>query len=103
MGLSQEALASKVKVHRKTISRWETGGTGREPSLRQLLRLAEILRVSGRWLIGDKEDHSPPFYPRAVDLPYFELYIGMDEAGKEALRSMVVEASEAIARARRRR
>lgn len=50
---SQSDLARKMRVNRQTVSRWCTGeGTKPEPEM--LVKLADALQVSVRWLaIGD--------------------------------------------------
>ena len=42
-GLTQSGLAERMGVEQPTVQRWETGK--REPTLEQILRLAEILEV----------------------------------------------------------
>ena len=42
--MSQEALAKQLDVKQNTVSQWETGA--RNPSLKMLLRITEILECS---------------------------------------------------------
>lgn len=49
-GITQEQLAKKLNISLKTISHWETGYT--EPSVSQLISLADIYSVSLDELVG---------------------------------------------------
>ena len=49
-GLTQKDLADKLNISLKTISHWETGYT--EPSLAQLVMLADFYSVSLDELVG---------------------------------------------------
>lgn len=48
--ITQEQLAKKLNISLKTISHWETGYT--EPSLTQLIAIADLYSVSLDELIG---------------------------------------------------
>ena len=48
--ITQEQLAKKLNISLKTISHWETGYT--EPSISQLITLADIYSVSLDELVG---------------------------------------------------
>ena len=49
-GLTQEQLAEKLNVSRRTVSRWETGSN--TPDLDVLLQLADIYEVDLRSLLN---------------------------------------------------
>ena len=49
-GITQENLAKKLNISLKTISHWETGYT--EPSITQLIAIADIYSVSLDELVG---------------------------------------------------
>ncbi|WP_225865848.1 helix-turn-helix transcriptional regulator [Dyadobacter aurulentus] len=52
MGWSQDELAEKIKRRDKqTISAWETGK--RDPSLKELIKLAEVFNATVAQLIGE--------------------------------------------------
>lgn len=48
--ITQEQLAKKLNISLKTISHWETGYT--EPSITQLIALADLYAVSLDDLVG---------------------------------------------------
>ena len=48
--ITQEQLAKKLNISLKTISHWETGYT--EPSINQLIVLADLYSVSLDELVG---------------------------------------------------
>jgi transcriptional regulator with XRE-family HTH domain len=50
-GLTQAELASQTKVHRKTVSSWETRGK-LTPRATTLAALCRVLRVSPEWLLN---------------------------------------------------
>ena len=49
-GFTQGSLAEKLNISLKTVSHWETGYT--EPSVSQLIALAELYGVSLDELVG---------------------------------------------------
>lgn len=51
-GIDQTELAKKLNITVKTVSHWETGYT--EPSIAQLIQLADIFSVSLDELVGRK-------------------------------------------------
>ena len=53
VGLSQAQLAEKLGTTQKTVSHWETGYT--EPSIAQLIDLANIFKVTLDDLVGRDE------------------------------------------------
>jgi transcriptional regulator with XRE-family HTH domain len=55
-GLSQAQVASKLKVHRPTISEMEAGR--RSVSAEELQQLAELYGVTGSWLLGKETGKS---------------------------------------------
>ena len=62
--LSQEELAEKFGVERATISRWEN--QKHDPSISDLVRLANFFKVSIDYLVGVTNDPTPPI-PLKVD------------------------------------
>ena len=48
--ITQEQLAKKLNISLKTVSHWETGYT--EPSINQLIALADLYSVSLDDLVG---------------------------------------------------
>lgn len=57
-GLSQDALARVVEVSKNTVARWEGGAV---PSGVTIVRLADELGVSVRWLLtGTNETATAP-------------------------------------------
>ena len=52
--ISQGVLAEKLNISLKTVSHWETGYT--EPSVSQLIQLAEYFDVSLDELLGRAND-----------------------------------------------
>jgi transcriptional regulator with XRE-family HTH domain len=57
-GLTQSAVARKMDVARRTMSRWEKGET--EPSLSEVDSLSRLLRVSTDYLIREVDDDPAP-------------------------------------------
>lgn len=55
--LTQIAMADKVKVHRRTIGNWETGGD--IPSFHTAMRIASELDVSPYYLAGLSDFQRP--------------------------------------------
>lgn len=51
-GLTQTELGKKLGISQKSYSHWESGKT--EPSLENLIKLADLLEVSVGWLFGRK-------------------------------------------------
>lgn len=50
-GLSQDALARRIEVSKNTVARWESG---MQPKGEALVRLADALNVTARWLVTGK-------------------------------------------------
>ena len=50
LGYTQFALAKRINVSQQTVSHWETGYT--EPSVAELIKLADIYDVSIDELVG---------------------------------------------------
>ena len=48
--LTQKELAEQIGISQKSYSHWETGKN--EPSLENLIKLADLLEVSIDWLFG---------------------------------------------------
>ena len=48
--LTQKELAEQIGISQKSYSHWETGK--KEPSLENLIKLADLLEVSIDWLFG---------------------------------------------------
>ncbi len=53
LGETQDELADRSGFHVTAISHYETGG--REPSMNNLMRLADVLNVSTDYLVFGKE------------------------------------------------
>ena len=53
-GISQVKMAIDLNTNQNTISRYETGE--REPSIAELIRIAEYLGVSLDYLVGRTDD-----------------------------------------------
>lgn len=51
--LTQKELADKFGTNRVNVTKWETGRT--EPSLENLVKLADLFEVSLDWLFGRDE------------------------------------------------
>lgn len=91
-GLTQEQLASKVGVSKGAVSQWESG-TIKTLSAESLLKLADAVEASERWIMLGKDDqgHDIPMGkpthldPDASDL--IETYIQLPEHAREELRS----------------
>ncbi len=49
-GIGQDALAKELNISVKTVSHWETGYS--QPSIEQLIRLADFFDVSIDELVG---------------------------------------------------
>ena len=69
-GLSQEALAERLKVSRQSVSRWEQDACS--PSMDSLIRMGEVLRVPVERLatvvpvpVPAPEPSAPPAAPQA--------------------------------------
>lgn len=80
-GFTQQSLADRLGVEQPTVQRWEAGK--REPDLKQLLQLAEVLEVHPGVLLDD----GPITLPGAQAVREFSL-LGSVPAGnwKEAIR-----------------
>ena len=50
--IGQEVLAKELNISVKTVSHWETGYT--EPSIEQLIKLADYFEISIDELVGRK-------------------------------------------------
>ena len=55
-GLSQEALAEKLKVSRQSVTKWESGLA--YPEIRTLILLAETLDRDLDWLLSDEKNQN---------------------------------------------
>lgn len=53
-GVGQKQLAEKLSISYKTVSHWETGYS--EPSIAQLIQLADFFEVSIDDLVGRNND-----------------------------------------------
>ncbi len=53
-GISQEFIADKLGVSRQAVSKWETGQA--EPSTKNLLQLAELLKVDANLLLNESKE-----------------------------------------------
>lgn len=53
-GISQEFVAERLMVSRQAVSKWETGQT--EPSMQNLLQLAEVLKVDVNILLNESKE-----------------------------------------------
>jgi transcriptional regulator with XRE-family HTH domain len=87
-GLTQAQLAQKLSLSGQAISTWELGS--REPSLDDLVKIADILDCSLDYLIG--RDSKPPTI--CPDLPKWikELSIdlkSLDSHGQEAVKALI--------------
>ena len=51
--LTQKELAEQIGISQKSYSHWETGKN--EPSLENLIKLADLLEVSIDWLFGREQ------------------------------------------------
>lgn len=56
--MTQEALAKRLGLTKATISMWESGNTA--PNGKNMINLAETLKVSPEWLLTGKETGSRP-------------------------------------------
>jgi len=61
-GLSQQQLATLLKLHRPTVSEIEAGN--RRVAAEELSRLADILDVSVAWLLGESPENAGDEDPR---------------------------------------
>ena len=52
-GLTQKQLADLMRISYKTVSHWETGYT--EPSIAQLIAIADFFHLSSDELVGREE------------------------------------------------
>ena len=78
-GLSQADLGEKVGVTRQTIAVWERGE--RLPSLGQLARIADALKVSTDLFLRPPEDQSgPTLLFRADDMKLLGVHVIGDAA-----------------------
>lgn len=67
-GLTQEEIATKLKVSRQTISNWETGSA--QPTIDKVIELSNLYDVSLDQLIGRhriKEKKSSPIITRLLN------------------------------------
>lgn len=57
MKLSQEYVAERLGVSRQAVSKWETNQS--EPSMKNLIELAELFQISLSELTDTKDSHIP--------------------------------------------
>lgn len=53
-GMSQEQLASQIRVSRQAVSKWELGES--KPDIENILQLTELFKVSADYLLKDNEE-----------------------------------------------
>ena len=85
-GLTQGEVAQRIEGHESAVSRRE-GGT-RFPTMRDLVALADLFRVSTDDLLGRKVQHAAPG-SALVDMPLLEQ---LESAGTTAAFDRVIEA-----------
>ena len=86
-GLTQQALADRLGVHRSTVANYEL--TRRRPSLEELKEVARILHVDINYLVeGQKVSAENELKTRANDV-FFDLDIS--EADKDAIFRDIME------------
>ncbi|HGK4055344.1 TPA: helix-turn-helix transcriptional regulator [Klebsiella pneumoniae] len=56
--MTQEALAKRLGLTKATISMWESGNTA--PNGKNMINLAEVLKVTPEWLLTGKESDKNP-------------------------------------------
>ena len=56
-GWSQEELANHLQISRQAVSKWETNQS--EPSMKNLIELAELFQISLSELTDTKDSHIP--------------------------------------------
>lgn len=108
-GLTQAALAEKVRLKRNTIANYETGNI--EPSERSVADICAVLGINKQWLLtGEGEMLIQISDDEELDLIFAQIHISADptiraiiraywklpETAKEAVRQFIVETAEQI-------
>ena len=83
-GLSQEALAEKLKVSRQSVTKWESGLA--YPEIRTLILLAETLDRDLDWLLSDEKNQVMNRASYGEQEPY---YIKEKIPDRKALKSVL--------------
>lgn len=79
---SQSDLARKMKVNRQTVNRWFTG-EGTKPEPETLVRLADALKVSIRWLARGEGEMAQESRLSSQESEVLALWKALPQAAKE--------------------
>jgi transcriptional regulator with XRE-family HTH domain len=82
-GVTQQALASKMKVNRSAVANWESGGAA--PSTGNFQRLAEVCEVAYEWLSTGRGEMLLPAHVH--DVPAAHALLVEDPAEMRLLRA----------------
>jgi transcriptional regulator with XRE-family HTH domain len=79
---SQSDLARRMKINRQTVNRWATGeGTRPEPEM--LIKLADAMKVSIRWLVTGMGEMGQGSYLTHKETEILNLWRSLPPAAKE--------------------
>lgn len=84
-GITQLQLASALNVANGTVAMWETGK--REPDLKTIRRIAEVLEVTTSYLIGENEKKPTPVSGDGLTEDQKEWSNAWDQASPELRRA----------------
>jgi transcriptional regulator with XRE-family HTH domain len=87
-GWSQENLADKIKIHRKTIAFYELNKS--QPSAEMLQKIATVFQVSNDYLLEDEPSNFSNLGIKDKSLiPVFLEIDKLDNGSKEIIKTMV--------------
>ncbi len=89
-GLSQRDMAKEMKISQATYNNWENEKT--QPSIEQLIALADYFSVSVDYLIGRAGDEGAPLFPMTSDI--LSSYLALDEETKEMVKKLIQKLEE---------
>ncbi len=84
-GLSQRDMAKELRVSQATYNNWENEKT--QPSIEQLIALAEFFGVSVDYLIGRSGEEFVTPLPKENEM--ISLYLALDEDSRNAVKCII--------------
>ncbi len=82
--LSQRAIAKEMCISQATYNNWENGKT--QPSIEQLIMLADFFDVSVDFLIGKEGDEQ---MSHAAHEDTISLFYGLEEDSRELVKALI--------------
>lgn len=99
--ISQQKLAAKVGVDRRTIGRWESGEQTPDPGT--LFKCAGVLNTASFYLMGLRDQPDRAEFPAGDERELLGLYRALDPQGRREALDTLKEAALLMGRLRPRR